>query len=194
MTAGEGSDPLRRYPYAVPAAQRRSLDRLTDAERHSIEFYAHGGYERVNKALRGELEMTPQIEAEVATIRSGLRKYPLDTDIRVTREVSGYVFGIDDPNTEAVVDGLILQEFIEDGFMSTTMAATPAHSSRHARPVTLDLLVFAGTPALAVADLGGFPLEHELLIIDARHYTIVGARYDQDLKRWRLFGLVEGGP
>ncbi|WP_165611120.1 ADP-ribosyltransferase [Mycolicibacterium conceptionense] len=187
----DGDDPLKKFPYAVPASEQRSLDRLTEQERATIEAFAFNGYERINGALREFREMTPDIQRSIDRIRDGLRKYPLDRDVRVTREVSGAVFGVSGPGDESAVAELIGQVFDEPGFMSTTMAANPAHSERHKNPLTLDFLVPAGTPALAIGPLSDYPLEHEMLIIDARQYQIVGARYDREQNRWRLFALVD---
>lgn len=187
----DDNDPLGRYAYASPASEQRSLNRLTQQERVAIESFATNNYERVNAALRQLREMTPDIQHEVDVIRAGLRKYPLDHDVRVTREVSGAVYGIVGPDAAEAVEDIIGQVFDEPGFMSTSMAATPAHSERHEDPLTLDLLVPAGTPALAVGELSEYPMEREMLLIDARQYEIVGARYDQAQKRWRLFGLVD---
>jgi hypothetical protein len=175
-------------PFAVPAAQQRSLDRLTGDERTAIESYALNGFDRINRALRGHLPMTPEIQAEVDRIRSGLRKYPLETDVRVTREVSGHVLSVTDETSAEAVVGRVFDEL---GFMSVTMAEQPANSSTHFEPLTLDLLIPASTPALAVGELTEIPLEREMLIIDARRYQILAARYDQAASRWRLFGLIE---
>lgn len=189
---GSGDDPFRKIPYAVPDRETRPLDRLTNAERATIESFALNGFEHINGALRQQREMTADMQQAIARIRSGLRKYPLDHDVRVTREVSGIVFGLSSQQGTAAAHQLVGQVFDEPGFMSTSMAPTPAHSERRADPLTLDLLVPAGTPALAVGELSEFPLEHELLVIDARRYQIIGARYDgQRQMRWRLFGLVD---
>jgi hypothetical protein len=108
--------------------------------------------------------------------------------LRVTREVSGHVFGVID---EASAELLAGQAFDEPGFLSTTMAEQPAHSSAHIDPLTLDLLVPAPTPALALGELSGTPLEREMLVIDARRFNIVACRYDQATMRWRIYGLIE---
>ncbi|MGV9802761.1 ADP-ribosyltransferase [Mycobacterium sp. NPDC003449] len=147
------NDPFRNFPYAVPANQRRQLGRLTDGERVAIESFALNGHERINSALRGQREMSTDIENAVDQIRSGLRKYPLSSDVRVTREVSGTVFGVVGPHAAASADQLVGQVFDEQGFMSTSMSPIPAHSERRRDPLTLDLLVPAGTPALAVGEL-----------------------------------------
>ncbi|MFN3001872.1 ADP-ribosyltransferase [Mycolicibacterium wolinskyi] len=185
------NDPLGKWDYANPARELRSLSRLTDGEMAAIESFALNNYERINGALRGQREITPDIRRDINAIRSGLRKYPLDHDVRVTREVGGAVYGITAANAGSAVEALIGQVFDEYGFMSASMAPTPAHSARHHDPLTLDLLVPAGTPALAVQQLSEYPLEREMLLIDARRYQIIGARYDRAQRRWRLFGLVD---
>jgi ADP-ribosyltransferase exoenzyme len=178
-------------PFAVPAAEQRSLDRLTGDERTAIESYALNGFDRVNRALRGYLSMNPAIQTQVDQIRSGLRKYRLETEVRVTREVSGHVLSVTDAASAEATVGRVFDEL---GFMSTTMAEQPASSSAHLEPLTLDLLVPASTPALALGELTEVPLEREMLIIDSCRYQIVAARYDQTASRWRLFGLIEPEP
>jgi hypothetical protein len=185
MTAGH--DPFAAIPFAIPAAQQRSLARLTEDERAAIESYVLNGFRSVNGALRGFVPMTPTIQTHVDQIRSGLRKYPLENTLRVTREVSGFVFGVTDKRS---AERLIGQQFDEPGFLSTTMAERPAASSMHENPLILDLVVPARTPALAIGELTEVPLEREMLIIDAQRYQVIGARYDRTADRWRLFGLI----
>jgi hypothetical protein len=132
--------------------------------------------------------MTDDIQTQVNRIRSGLRKYRLENDVRVTREVSGFVFHVTDQKS---AEGIVGQLIAEPGFLSTTMAEEPARSSTHVEPLTLDFIVPAGTPALAIGELTEVPLEHEMLIIDAQRYLVVAARYDQAADRWRLFCLIE---
>lgn len=190
MFPGEdGSDPFEHIGYKVPGVP--SLNRLTDREQGLLESYALNGFERINGALRGHRALTPDIEHAVEELRTALRKYPLPNDIRVTREVGGSVFGIiGGKNDRDRVARLIGQQFLEDGFMSTTMGANPAHSTRRQHPLVLDLLVPQGTPAVELGKLAGYPLEREMLIIDARRYVIVGARYDEPKNQWRIFGLI----
>ncbi|MGV0740995.1 ADP-ribosyltransferase [Mycolicibacterium sp. XJ870] len=95
------------------------------------------------------------------------------------------------PTAARATEDIVGQVFDEPGFMSTSMAAIPAHSERRVEPQTLDLLVPVGTPALPVGELSDYPLEHEMLIIDARRYQIIGAAYDRQQNRWRLFGVVD---
>jgi hypothetical protein len=71
------------------------------------------------------------------------------------------------------------------------MAKQPATSSTHVEPLTLDFIVPAGTPALAIGELTEVSLEREMLIIDAQRYQVIAARYDQATDRWRLFCLIE---
>ena len=85
--------------------------------------------------------------------------------------------------------------FQQRTFLSTSMRADPPQSTTHIEPIELDLRLPAGTPALAVGNLSEYPLEHELLVIDARHINVVHSRWNASTPRWRLYGdvLPEGG-
>ena len=56
--------------------------------------------------------------------------------------------------------------------------------------IDLELLVRAGTPALAIGQLSEYPLERELLVIDARQIFFVESKQAEDTSRWRLYGEV----
>jgi hypothetical protein len=106
-------DPFAAVPFAVPAAQQRSLERLSEDERTAIESYALKGFDRVNQALRGFRPMTDDIQTQVDQIRSGLQKFRLENDVRVTREVSGSAFNVTDQES---VESLVGQLITERGF------------------------------------------------------------------------------
>lgn len=74
------------YPLAEGALAGQQLGRLTTEERAAIEAYALNGYVLINQAMRGEIEMTPVLAQRIERIRSGLRRYPLPTAVRVTSE------------------------------------------------------------------------------------------------------------
>lgn len=169
----------------VLAGQR--LENLAAAERDAIEAYALGGYELVNQAMRGQVPMTPDLSRRIDRIRSGLRKYPLPTTARVTRETEAALYGVVD---EASALALIDAEFSEGGFLSTCGVADPPHSTRHIDPVILDLIVPEGTPALRLGELAEIPQEREVLIIDARSYFVVGVAYDDARSMWRIQAVV----
>ncbi|WP_157106228.1 hypothetical protein [Nocardia sienata] len=85
---------------------------MTEVERDAIAAYALGGYERVNAAMRGLIPMTSALSSRISAIRSGLRRYPLPTTVRVTRETDAYLYGItDEQSAQALID----QEFAEPG-------------------------------------------------------------------------------
>ncbi|MFI1919712.1 ADP-ribosyltransferase [Nocardia sp. NPDC020380] len=126
----------------------------------------------------------------IALIRSGLAKYPLPQTVRVTREADGQVYGIVDEQSAAA---LIDEEFVHDGFMSTSGVAIPPRSMRHHPPVILDMLVPEGTPALRLGELSPVPREREVLLIDARSYVVVGAGMDEARNMWRIQAIVKGG-
>jgi hypothetical protein len=194
---GDGDDPygFKSTPLAESVLRGQRPDRLTESEAGYIEGYASNGHKITNRALRGEIEMTPSIQARVDGIRSGLAKYPLPANVRVTREVDANVYGI--VNAESI-DHLIGDSFTERGFMSTSVRARPPHSTTRPDPAILELIVPKGTPALRLGALADIPDEAEALVIDGQRYRIVGGALDeQHLKQgrrvWRLQALVLGG-
>ncbi|WP_196222001.1 ADP-ribosyltransferase [Gordonia sp. 135] len=140
------------------------LEILTEHERSVLQSYAISGHNRINAALRGDIEMTPEIEHLVATIRSALRRIPLKASVRVTRSVDAQALAGVEPGRQVRFPG----------FLSTSMAPEPPTASPLDHQV-MDLLVIAGTPAVALGELAEFPLEKELLIIDNPlvHFTAV---------------------
>jgi hypothetical protein len=70
------------------------------------------------------------------------------------------------------------------------MNAQPPRSTARVDPLDLELLLPAGTPALAIGQLSEYALERELLVIDARQIFFVESRQDVDTSRWRLYGEV----
>ncbi|ORB85033.1 hypothetical protein B1987_15910 [Mycobacterium kansasii] len=56
------------------------------------------------------------------------------------------------------------------------MNVDPPRSTTHIDPIDLDLRLPTGTPVLAVGSLSEFPLERELLVVDARQLFIVDSR------------------
>ncbi|MGW4125188.1 ADP-ribosyltransferase [Nocardia sp. NPDC004711] len=178
------------WPWAEAALAGQGLDRLTADERDVISAYAHNGFADVNNALWGLISMTPALARRIALIRSGLAKYPPPETVRVTREADGQVYGIVDEESAAA---LIDAQFTHDGFLSTSGVAIPPRSMRHHDPVILDLLVPAGTPALRLGELSPVSLEHEVLLIDARSYVVVGTRMDPARNMWRIQAIVKGG-
>ena len=168
------------------------IDQLSDEERSEVEAYAVGGFQQINAALRGHAQMTPQLQQRIKIIRLALRRFPLETDTRVTREVGAADMGLTSADDAPSTVG---HPFDEAGFLSTSMNENPPHSTTHIDPIELDLRLAAGIPALAVGTLSDFPLERELLVIDARRIFIVKSRWNVSTRRWRLYGdvLPEGG-
>lgn len=163
---------------------------LTDEERVAVEVYALGGFEQINSALRGLSPMTSDLQDRIEAIRKAIRRFPLEEDARVTREVGAADIGLQESDE---APSLIGRPLHEAAFLSTSMKAVPPRSSIHDDPLDLDLRVPAGTPALAVGNLSEYPLERELLVIDARRVLVVESRKVDD--RWRVYGevLPEGG-
>lgn len=163
------------------------LGRLTDQERTELEIYALGGFERINAALRGRRVMTPDIEESVVALHSVISKFPLDEDMRVTREIGCAALKL--PSAESAPSA-VGRLFTEAGFLSTSMNPIPPRSTAHVDPIDLELLVPAGTPAVAIGQLSEYPLERELLVIDARRIFFVESQQDAVTGRWRLYGEV----
>ena len=92
---------------------RQPLNRLTDDERTEVESYALGGFERINAALRGLRAMTHGIQVSVDVIRAAIRKFPLEVDVRVTREISAAQSGLPSAESAPLAVGRV---FIEGGF------------------------------------------------------------------------------
>ncbi|MEC3920324.1 ADP-ribosyltransferase [Nocardia sp. CDC160] len=176
-------------PLAEQALAEQGIDRLTARERDTIEAYAWSGFELINAAMRGLAPMTPVLARRIEVIRSGLRKYPLPTTVRVSRETEARLYGLVD---EASAHDLVGEVFDEPAFLSTSAAANPPPApGRHIDPVILDLIVPTGTPALRLGELAAFPLEQEVLLIDARSYVVVGVDRDPARSIWRIRAVVE---
>jgi ADP-ribosyltransferase exoenzyme len=183
---------------SVPFANEYTLasnhNDLTFEEEQTLSHYALGAYASINTHLRGtslttEVPSEYEIDREIAVIRSALLKSPLVEAVRVSREVDGLSIGVtDEASAIAAVGGA----FDELGFMSTSMTKhPPSLVPAHAYPVTLELLVPAGTPARALGELSYFSEhEKELLIIDGQTVQIDFARYDETAGRWRLLGRI----
>lgn len=161
-------------------------DRLTDEERDSIESYAINGFDRVNRALRGEIPRSEALDRVINLIRSGLRKYPLLRNARVTRRASIAAVPEFDPNDPSSIVGLSVAM---PGFFSTSMLRTPPMLK--ASDLILDVTVPEGTPAFALGDLAEFDLEREMLVIDGPTMLFLGVVFDQQAQKWRLIGVID---
>ncbi|WP_331722924.1 ADP-ribosyltransferase [Nocardia sp. NBC_00511] len=147
-----------QIPLAQVALAGQGIDRLTATERTTIQVYALSGYEQINRAMRGQSPMTPGLRERIDIIRAGLRKYPLPTAVRVTRETAAELYELVD---EASAHALIYSVFDEAAFLSTSALADPPHSWLHADPVILDLIVSQGTPGLLLGELAEFTREQD---------------------------------
>lgn len=177
-------------PLAAAALAGQRPDRLTAAEADVIHAYSYNAHDAINKSLWGEIAMTPANERRISLIRSGLAKYPLEMAVRVTREAEAAEYGIVD---EESAYGLIDEDIVHHGFLSTSGTADPPHSYARNNPVILDLIVQAGVPALRLGDLAEEPAEKEVLVIDARTLFVVGVNWDEARSIWRIKAIVRGG-
>ncbi len=66
---------------------RHPINRLTDRERGEVEAYTLGGFEQINGALRGRRLLTDALSESIDILRIAIRKFELDVDARVTREI-----------------------------------------------------------------------------------------------------------
>lgn len=103
--------------------------------------------------------MTQDIEASVDVLRVAIGKFPLEADVRVTREISAAAWGLPSSESAPLVVGRL---FIEARFLLMSMNGQPPRSTGRVDPLDLELLVPAGTPALAIGQLSEYPLEREL--------------------------------
>ncbi|WP_306356719.1 hypothetical protein [Nocardia sp. CC213A] len=88
---------------------------LTPEESGAIRAYDYN-FEQINSALWDGGERSPLVARYIGLIRSGLAKYPLLEQVRVTREAVAADFGIvDEESTYALVE----EEIRHRGFMST---------------------------------------------------------------------------
>lgn len=186
VDTGWGDGGAVRAQAAIPYGQVvTSPERLTPDEISAIESYVLHGHERINRALRGDIEMTAALASSVERLRSALRKYPLSERAHVTRGVARRAVPTFDPDDPGGIDS---QVFEFDEFLSASMKSVPPPMSGEG--LIIDLLVPVGTPAFAVGALAEFPLERELLVIDARKVLFIGAEFDEDQRKWRLYGVV----
>ncbi len=177
-------------PLAEAALAGQRPDRLTADEADVIHAYTYNAHDVINKALWGQIEMTPTNERRIRLIRSGLAKYPLETAVRVTREAEAAEYGIvDEDSAFALID----EDIIHHGFLSTSGSANPPRSYTRVNPIILDLIVQAGVPALRLGDLAQEPKEREVLVIDARTLFVVGVEWDEARSMLRIKAIVRGG-
>lgn len=189
----DGSDWLEGFPFAGRDVEHPDLSRLTQDEVDAIAYYASLGHDNINRTLEGDVPMTPETAGLIASIRSGLRKYPLPSTIRVSRETELTELGIDDYDQLARLRGQVIDIA---SFISTSVAPNPPRIRVRRQPVVLDLVVVAGTPALRiVASLAepGQEHERELLLIDGRRLSVFGVVFDQSSRRWRVRAYVRPG-
>ncbi|WP_194852785.1 ADP-ribosyltransferase [Nocardia sp. SYP-A9097] len=186
-----GDPRFNETPLAYTALAGQNLDLLTSQEREVISAYSGDAYRDVNRAMRGEITMTPPLARRIALIRSGLRRYPIDHAVRVSRIVDAAFFDITD---DASVHAILGEEFVEPAFLSTSGLATPPPTGiRAANPVIVDMIVPRGTPALRLGEIAEVPYEREVLIIDARTTLPVGVVRDEARNMWRIQAIVLEG-
>ena len=132
MAASDGS-PFDDLPFSQ---LRQPLNQLSDEQRAQVEAYTLGGFEQINQALRGHRPMTEALSQSIETLRSALRKFPLDTDARVTREIGASDIRLTTANEAPSTVG---RRFTELGFLSTSMSENPPHAPQYTpNPLRVD--------------------------------------------------------
>lgn len=156
---------------------------LTDVQRTALEMYALSA-DRLNAALRGTVEMSSSLRLQAEAIRSAMK--PTGAEFRATRAVPLGSLDVDSPTD------LVGTELVESAFLSVSgKQRPPSPQLRDPNSVVLELLIGPDVPARGVRELAEFPLEDEMIVIDGASIYVVGARFDESLQRWRLFGIVE---
>lgn len=178
------------FPHEYSLIQNHRL--LSSSERETIGLYTQGDYLAINRALRGDIPMTPEVEQQVLELRAALGKFPLPRAYRTSRETEAADLGLASAMISADIIGDVL---VEDGFMSTSGLKNPPKIVDREDPVILDVLVPEGTPALLLTEdlTRASASEREVLLIDARELYVLGVFFDEELQLWRIQTRVLGG-
>lgn len=185
--SGEGFD---ETPFPGDDLDHPDYSRLTEDEKNQIAYYAAAGSMRLNPAMRGDRPMTADLARMRDEIRSGLQKYPLPRNYRLSRWSDIAEFGIADYSEIQGIEGLTYQQL---GFMSTSVNDSPPAVTFTRNPVILELLVPEGTPSLRITGELADPdheVEREVLVIDARVLTVLSVVFDPTKRRWKVRAFV----
>ncbi len=118
------------WPFSSTALAWQRHDRLTVCEADVIHAYPYNSHDVINRSLWGQIEMTPANERGIRLIRSTLAKYPLETAVRVTREVEAAEYGIVDEDS---VHELIDEDVSTDTYTCSHAPALHGTGCRTAR-------------------------------------------------------------
>jgi hypothetical protein len=137
------------------AAQAHFKETASDDVKRSRLQYMGGGYEGINRSLRGHREMDANSATAISGMDEAFRSSSVrsTSDVTVTRSLQRHA-GL---NTGSGA------ELVEDGFMSTSANGYEFGNVR------LDIKVPAGTPVL-----GGMKEQGELILNRGTRYKITG--------------------
>jgi hypothetical protein len=190
-----GGDPFDAIPPPGPEITRPDLSKLTQDEQLALARYTSITYTAVNKALRASQEATAATPTRnaIAHIDSALAKYPLPGAVRVSRGVGIDAFQRFGVQSHDGLRGIVGKTIGEPAYMSTSFNRTPPSEFLQPGNVILDLIVPAGTPALALEALSDSPGERELLVARGQRLYIVSAVYDEAAGRWTVQAYLRRG-
>lgn len=137
------------------AAQSHFKETATDEMKRSRLHYMGGGYEGINRSLRGKREMDVNSAEAIRGMDEAFHNASVKStsDVTVTRSLMRH------PELKTGTGA----ELIEDGFMSTSASGYTFGN------VQLDIKVPAGTPVLA-----GMKEQGELILNRGTRYRITG--------------------
>ena len=179
FTAAEGGEyGSKAWPYHRESGRHP----FTEAERSTVSTYSEHGYDRWSRVLRGTREGTAEDLGNIARMESAINKANrVPDDIVVTRSLPPAGFANVAPADAA---SLIGREFIDPGFMSTSLRAV-GDAERILLtgdvPYTMRLTVPKDSRGLFVSNTdraGGQPLtrvgtsEQELILPPGGRYTV----------------------
>lgn len=160
---------------------------LTPEQTDALDGYKVADFQGTNRGLRGQDDLLPEEEEQIASIDEVMASNRLSDEAWVSRAVAADAFGGKSP------DELVGSEFEDPAYMSTTLSESlPGEFGEFEDlyPVVMRLRVPAGTPAYYTEGLGDTPEnEHELLLGRGQRFSIQGVRQTED-GRWEVFGEV----
>jgi hypothetical protein len=163
-----GQDGWDGYAENLPAGQAAA-----------VKDYTGAAYQEYNGALRGDRDMTPELQANIDLIDQALNGHPVPEDVMVSRG-SGYGHLTDNPLT------LVGQVIKDDGYLSTSLG-TAAFSYK---PAIFHFHVPEGTPGMYVGKVSHLDnAEKELLLGRGLEYEVQRVFLD-DNGKWQVFATI----
>ena len=183
-------DPFSGLVYPSEFSLVQDSRMLTAREREVIGNYTAGDYLPINRSLRGQRRGSSQVQADIATLRSAIEKFPLDRGYRVSRETEMADIGLAAGETPQRLVGDSLEEL---GFLSTSGLRRPPRIVDRDQPVWLDLALPTGVPALLLTEdlTRASASEREVLVIDARRMFVADVNWSAEEQLWIVQAIVD---